>query len=1060
MATAIGLSMQLSASTSGLTSGLTEAEKLINKLGRGAESAAKYFDTFRDATTGELPAAMQEIVNRAGELTASFRAGATDSDTFAAGIRSVADEATRVTAAYQEGVAITKQYATEEEKRAATLERLSQLLADGAISEETFARASADASGAKQDAADAEKELAKAKEAAAAITKSVQSAQEKYDQEVQDLQKHLDAGRISQETFNKAVEKAKTSLDNAAKATEKQADAAEKAGLQLNELSGFFSLLPGPIGNVAGRISGFASTISGVEKLLDDPSAAIANLSNVFGLLTSPIGLAVAGLAAFTAAATAVAKGLSDLSDRVERLGQQADKIGASFEFIQVIEEAAQRAGSSVETVGASFRKFLPLLDDAKNGSEKAVSAFEKIGISAQELQSLSPEEAYQRVAAALVEIEDPAARAAAATDLLGKSALELIPTFKGIAEARQDLERYFAVLSDVDKVRLEGFDSSVEKLGTATKGLGQSLLLPFVGLGDGIAKGAAEFVGGITAFVKPIGQVLEPALTNLGRVIEVFLSGLGSIGRTIGAILAPFGEIASAISEVLAPANDAMVGFFTTIQDGSVAAVEAIMEFTTIGVIAENIDAIVASIEPFVTAFVDGLGQAIEVVQRLGTIVYEAFSQVVEAVQNSIGRVVEVIASGISSFLEFTGLSSAVSGALSAIGSAFTGLWDTISGIVSGIGSFIETVLEFYEIQLGITREIEKPVEATIELDTTEPARAATEFYDEISKAVDKTKDLGGEGFDAALKYQKALEGIAEAAAENGYSQEETKRAVASATAEFERSVKSIEDAKKARDDAAKAAEDAAKKQIEADRKVADQLIENQKIQTEFGGSKERAKAAEDLLVVEKEIARAQSEAAKASAAGDRAAADAATARLAALDQVQAGLQETVEFGFNQQDIDESVKKVREGIEAEVSDADIVLDPEGAKEFFAEIQRLESLLDLKIIDPKQFDEATKAAKKTFDESKKQAEQVRDLQIKYAEEAAQIQEERLEALSKASNERIGADDVRTSEGAATVLRLATGRQDPAIEEYQKQFKKLEEIRKEIAKAQQKPVEIL
>lgn len=1060
MATAIGLSMQLSASTSGLTSGLTEAEKLINKLGRGAESAAKYFDTFRDATTGELPAAMQSIVDRAGELTSAFRAGQADSEAFAAGIADLSAQASSVTKAFQEGAAVTAKYVTDEEKRAATTERLAQLLEQGAISQQTYDRAIADASGSNAAAAAAERERADALQRAAQITEQSLTAQERYDRTIQSLQEHLDAGRISQETFDRAAGKAKSTLDAAATSTKKAGDAAADAGLKFNELSGFFSLLPGPIGNVAGRISGFASTITGVQKLVSNPAAAIKGLADTFNLLTSPIGLATAGIAAFGAASAAITKGLLDLSDRVERLGQQADKIGASFEFIQVIEEAAQRAGSSVETVGASFRKFLPLLDDAKNGSEKAVAAFEKIGISAQELQSLTPEEAYQRVAAALVEIEDPAARAAAATDLLGKSALELIPTFKGIAEARQDLERYFAVLSDVDKVRLEGFDSSVEKLGTATKGLGQSLLLPFVGLGDGIAKGSAEFVGGITAIVKPIGQILEPALTNIGRFVEVFLSGIGAIGRTIGAILAPFGEVFSAISEAVAPAYDAMVGFFTAIQDGAVAAVEAIMEFTLIGVIAENIDAIVAAIEPFVTAFVDGLGQAIEVVQRLGTIVYEAFSQVVEAVQNSIGRVVEVIASGVASFLEFTGLSSVVSGALSTIGSAFTGLWDTIKGIISGIGGFIESVLTFAEDWLGITREVETPVEATIELDTTEPARAATEFYDEISKAVDKTKDLGGEGFDAALKYQTALEGIAEAAAENGYSQEETKRAVANATAEFERSVKSIEDAKKARDDAAKAAQDAANKQIEADRKVADQLIENQRIETEFGGSKERAKAAEDLLVVEKEIARAQSEAAKASAANDRAAADAATARLAALDQVQAGLKETVEFGFNQQDIDESVKKVRESIEAEVSDADIVLDPEGAKEFFAEIQRLEGLLDLKIIDPKQFDEATKAAKKTFDESKKQAEQVRDLQIKYAEEAAQIQEERLEALSKASAESLQANDVRTSEGASTVLRLATGRQDPAIEEYQKQLKKLDEIKKEIAKAQQKPVEIL
>ena len=123
MATAIGLSMQLTASTSGLSRGLSEAEKLINQVGRGAEQAARYFENFRDAASGALPAAMQTIVDQAGALTAQFRAGAIDSETFASGIKSLATEAASVSAAYQEGAAVTSQYRTEEEQRAAQTER-------------------------------------------------------------------------------------------------------------------------------------------------------------------------------------------------------------------------------------------------------------------------------------------------------------------------------------------------------------------------------------------------------------------------------------------------------------------------------------------------------------------------------------------------------------------------------------------------------------------------------------------------------------------------------------------------------------------------------------------------------------------------------------------------------------------------------------------------------------------------------------------------------------------------------------------------------------------------
>lgn len=1063
MATAIGLSMQLSASTSGLTSGLTEAEKLIQKLGRGAESAAKYFDSFRDSATGELPAAMQTIVDQAGLLASQFREGQITSDAFAAGIQAISSEAGNLTKAFQEGLSVTAQYRTEDEKRAAQIERLGQLLAQGAINQQTYDRAIADASGANAEAAAAERELSSAKKQAESITRSVMTAEEKYAEEVATLQKHLDEGRISQETFDRAAAKAKSTLDAASGATKKAGDAAEKTGLQFNELSGLISLLPGPIGSVAGRLSGFASAGGALEKLLAGGGGlqgALGTLAGSVTALINPFTLAVAGVAAFGAAASAVTKGLLDLSDRVERLGQQADKIGASFEFIQVIEEAAQRAGSSVETVGASFRKFLPLLDDAKKGSEKAVAAFAAIGISAEELKTLKPEDAYKRVAEAIVGIEDPAARAAAATDLLGRSALELIPTFKGIAESRQDLERYFAILTEVDKIRLEGFDSSVEKLGTATKGLGQSLLLPFVGLGDGIAKGSAEFVGGITAIVKPIGQILEPALTNIGRVLEIFLSGLGAIGRTIGAVLAPFGEVFQGISAAIAPAYESFQEFTQVVQGTGEQVVSFLMEFTAIGMIAENIDAVTAAIEPFVTAFAEGLGYAIEVVQRLGTIVATAFEQVASVVASTLGRAAEVVGSAISTFIEFTGVGQVVSAAFDVISGAFSSLWNNITGIISGIGGFIETVLQFAENWLGITREIETPIEAEIQLDTTEPALAATQFYDELTKAVEKTKDLGSEGFDAAVKYQSALEELAQLAAEGALSEDELKRAAANATAEFERSIAPLQEAQKEREKAAKAAEDAAKRQIEADRKVADQLIESQRIDAEFGGNKERAKAAEDLLAINREIERVQAEQAAAAAANDKAAESAAAARLAALDQAKAAVAETAEFGFNQADVDSAIKKVQEDIAKSISDADIALDPEAAQDFFDRIEELQNQLDLKIIDPKQFEEASKAARKTFDEAKKQAEKVRDLQIKYAEEAAKIEEERVAELNKLSQQGPQANDVRTSAGASEFFRLATGREDPAIEEYRKQLKKLDEIKKEIAKAQAAPVEIL
>ena len=76
------------------------------------------------------------------------------------------------------------------------------------------------------------------------------------------------------------------------------------------------------------------------------------------------------------------------------------------------------------------------------------------------------------------------------------------------------------------------------------------------------------------------------------------------------------------------------------------------------------------------------------------------------------------------------------------------------------------------------------------------------------------------------------------------------------------------------------------------------------------------------------------------------------------------------------------------------------------------------------------------------------------------EQIDQIQAEKAAALSGKSNEALKANDLRSSEGIAQFLALANGREDPAIEENRKQTKKLDEIRKEIAKLQAEKVEIL
>lgn len=100
---------------------------------------------------------------------------------------------------------------------------------------------------------------------------------------------------------------------------------------------------------------------------------------------------------------------------------------------------------------------------------------------------------------------------------------------------------------------------------------------------------------------------------------------------------------------------------------------------------------------------------------------------------------------------------------------------------------------------------------------------------------------------------------------------------------------------------------------------------------------------------------------------------------------------------------------------------------------------------------------------KLIEADRKRAEDAAKVDEKMAAKQDDIDKvvaERQAALGGKSNEALKANDIRSGEGMAQFLALATGREDPAIAEYRKQTQKLDEIRAELRALQQDKVDIL
>jgi hypothetical protein len=1032
MATVIGLGVQFSANANGMTKGLSQVDRQMQNLGKQAAAAASLFDSFKGSTAaaGE---AQKQVATDIAFLGSALKTGQISAQEYAAELQAVVGSAQTAAAAFAEGARITEQVATAEERRTNELERLGQLLSQGAISEETYARAAAEASGANQEAAVAETDRAKALARAAQITQANLTPQQKYDAQVQELGEHLAAGRISQDTYNSALNKAATEWAKATMAADKFGTSVDGAGdggtMKFNELSGVLSALPGPIGNVAGRLSGLSSAGEGLSKVFGGNaglSGGLANIGASVAGLVNPFTVGLAAVAAFGAGATAVARGLLDLEGRVENLGNIADKLGVSFEFIQVLEESANRSGTSIDAVSAAFgrlQKSVLGIDDESKAAQKALA---ELGVEATVLDALKPEEQYKLIGERLAEIEDPARRTAAATALFGKAGADLLPFFRNLGPAADDIERLGGSLTAIDRGRIDDFGAGIDALGVASSRLGELLLLPFAGLGEGIAQGSAEFLGGINAIVGPIGDVLQPLLSGIGTAFELVGVVIGGLGRVIGEIISPIGDLAQAFGVVSESFNTAFVDVVRYLGDANVATTEWLVSFSPLANVAGS------------------LGSLGDTFSRVSTIITTALSQLGGAIGEVVG-----------SWVEFFGIESDIESIGSTISSVFGSVSSTFEAIASAVGGTVGRLLTIAENYLGITAEVAVPVAP--ELDLSQPSLAAAQFANEIGTAATAAAEFGEAGFQAALAYQNSLEQIAQLQADETLTAEEAKKMAEQEKAAFEAKIETLdkeaqaqartaEAAQKAADEKIAAAERAAAAAVDADRKLADAFISAQGL-----GGGDGATAADTLLAIVRQIEETEAAIVQARAAGDAAAEQAATRRLAVLDQAHAAAEEASQFGFSTQDAERAIDSVRDKLDDTFSFVNFELAPEAFTAAQEQLAKLEADLEAKVIDPQTFEEAADAIRSGFEDALRTAEKIRDLNEQYAQRAAEIDANRIEALSQVSQQPVQATDVRTSAGASEFLRLATGREDPAISEYRKQLSELQKIAREIGK---------
>lgn len=1022
MANVLSLALKINADASGLK--LDPVEKALQRLGTEVEKVTSVFAPFA-AETAAAAQAQEQFGTRFAELAKQLQDKLLLPKEYADQFAALKAEAAATAEVFAEGARTTAKYGDAAANTDAQLAKLEQQVKAGAITEEIYQRAIADVTGETAKAAAAEAEREKFLQRAAQLTQAVISPMERYDAAVQELNQHKQAGTISEETYNRQLAEVTATFVKAESAAQGYDQAVEGAGkggtLAFNELSGILAAIPGPIGNIAGRFSGLASAGEGLGRVFQGGlSAGISGIATSVTALVNPFTAAVAGIAAFGAAATAVVNGLTQLDDRIEKLGNTADKLGVSFGFIQTLEEAAIRSGTSIDAVSAAFTRLQVSVTGVDEESKKAQAGLASLGVTAEDLKALSPEQQYQLISERLREIEDPAQRSATAIQLFGKSGAELLPFFNNLEGAAVDIQRFNGAISDIDRARVDGLGASFDAVRISLSGFGVELLTPFIGITQSIGDGLASVIASLGRGIGSILDTLSPVTSAIGLVVNVFAQLTSAVVNVISTALEPFAAAGRILSEAIDGISKAVTAVAGRVTDG----INALREFF-------KFDAVASAFRDTFAGIGDAFEKVGEIAGRIATIVTTALSKLGQAVADTFGGVVTFVTDAVSAFGEFTGISGIISSFASSVSSAFSGLYDGIRNVISGVGGFIEKVLKFAEDWLGIKADIEEPVTPTVDttgIDTAEEVskdfqKTLDEVGQRLNKAIEESGQFGQAGFDAALQYQNALAELKDQFDRGMINENSYRAAIEDATNSYEQQIDTIKEVTAENERRAKAEQAAAQKIIDDNRKIADSLLEQQRIDREFGGDSGRAKAAENVAALEAEIARVQEEQRKANAEGRTADAEAAAKRLANLDQALA----------KEQDIASGAKAARDAATKAAEDA--------AKEQ----ERIDK-------------EQARRSEELANQKKQAIEEIFKAEEAYNKRIFDLESNRIKELSRLRGGAVDSGDLR--DNADTFLDLLGGREDAAIAEYRNQLAELKKMREDIQKLRAGKAEIL
>ena len=284
-----------------------------------------------------------------------------------------------------------------------------------------------------------------------------------------------------------------------------------------------------------------------------------------------------ATLAAGAAIAGTVTAGAASTASAADNIDKASQKMGLSAEAYQEWDFILQHSGSSID---AMSRGMMTLQNAAAGSAEK----FEALGLTQEQVASMSTEELFSATIEGLQGMEEGAERTALAQELLGGAAKELGPLLNTTAEdtaaMKEQVHELGGVMSDEVVKSGAAFQDSLQNMQTVFGGLKNTMMSSFMPSMTKAMDGITAIFAGDKGGVKMVTDGIRDFVKNIKNVVPQFMeAGKDILQAFVGAITESLPELAEVALEVIMSLFNGIIDNLPQIIDAAMQVVSTVIQ-------------------------------------------------------------------------------------------------------------------------------------------------------------------------------------------------------------------------------------------------------------------------------------------------------------------------------------------------------------------------------------------------------------------------------------------------------------------------------------------------